>query len=174
MMRKDLNRITLTGRLGADPEARYTQDGTAVTTFRVASNRSYKNAEGQTVDETEWFKVVAWDKLGEVCGEYLQKGSRVYIEGRLKTRAWQDHSGQTRYSTEVVANELIMLDSPPRNQPEPAQPGGPQATQEVAWGARPAPAQQPGPTANAVRWGKPKTIRPRDPIAYPEDEELPF
>jgi single-strand DNA-binding protein len=110
-MSKDLNKVQLIGRLGADPEMRYTQQGNAVTNFRVASSRTWKKADGTNEEETEWFKIVAWNKLGEICGEYLRKGARVYIEGRLKTRSWQDDSGQTRYMTEVIAEDLIMLDS---------------------------------------------------------------
>jgi single-strand DNA-binding protein len=110
-MSKDLNKVQLIGRLGADPEMRYTSQGNAVTTFRVASSRTWKKADGQLEEETEWFRVVAWNRLGEVCGEYLRKGSRVYVEGRLKTRSWQDQDGQTRYMTEVVAEDMIMLDS---------------------------------------------------------------
>ncbi len=110
-MSRDLNKVQLIGRLGADPEMRYTAQGNAVTTFRVASSRTWKKADGQLEEETEWFRVVAWNRLGEVCGEYLRKGSRVYIEGRLKTRSWQDQEGQTRYITEVVAEDMIMLDS---------------------------------------------------------------
>ncbi len=110
-MSRDLNKVQLIGRLGADPEMRYTAQGNAVTTFRVASSRTWKKADGQLEEETEWFRVVAWNRLGEVCGEYLRKGSRVYIEGRLKTRSWQDQEGQTRWITEVVAEDMIMLDS---------------------------------------------------------------
>lgn len=110
-MSRDLNKVQIIGRLGADPEMRYTQQGNAVTSFRVASSRTWKKADGNSEEETEWFRVVAWNRLGEVCGEYLRKGSRVYIEGRLKTRSWQDDSGQTRYMTEVVAEDMIMLDS---------------------------------------------------------------
>ncbi len=111
-MSKDLNKVQLIGRLGADPEMRYTQQGNAIANFRVASSRTWKKADGQTEEETEWFKVVAWNRLGEVCGEYLHKGSRVYIEGRLKTRSWDDQqTGEKRYMTEVIADDMIMLDS---------------------------------------------------------------
>ena len=86
-MSKDLNKVQLTGRLGKDPETKYTAQGNAVTQFTVASNRSWKTAEGDARDDTEWFTVVAWNKLGEICAQYLRKGSRVYIEGRLQTRS---------------------------------------------------------------------------------------
>src|SRR5689334_10389251 len=110
-MVKELNKVQMTGRLGADPEMRLTPQGYAVTTFRVASNRSWRSADGETHEDTEWFRVVAWNKLAEVCNQYLVKGARVYVEGRLQTRQWQDQEGQTRYSTEVIANDMIMLDS---------------------------------------------------------------
>lgn len=111
-MAKDLNKVMLTGHLGADPEMRYTPQGSAVTTFRVAANRSWKSADGVQHDDTEWFRIVAWDKLAEVCNQYLTKGTRVYVEGRLQTRKWQDkETGQDRYLTEVVASDMIILSS---------------------------------------------------------------
>ena len=110
-MAKDLNKVMLTGYLGADPEMRYTPQGSAVTTFRVASGRSWKSSDGSQHEETEWFRCVAWDKLGEICNQYLTKGTRVYVEGRLRTNKWQDkETGQDRYSTEVIASDMIMLD----------------------------------------------------------------
>jgi single-strand DNA-binding protein len=110
-MAKDLNKVMLTGHLGADPEMRYTPQGSAVTTFRVASGRTWKSADGTQHDDTEWFRIVAWDKLGEICNQYLTKGTRVYIEGRLQTRKWQDKDGQDRYMTEVIASDMIILSS---------------------------------------------------------------
>jgi single-strand DNA-binding protein len=83
----------------------------AVTTFSVAVSRTWRTPEGENKDETEWFRVVAWQKLAETCNEYLRKGMRVYIEGRLQTRKWTDQQGQERYTTEVVANEMVMLTS---------------------------------------------------------------
>src|SRR5262245_61103785 len=110
-MAKELNKVQLTGRLGADPEMRFTPQGHAVTTFRVASNRSWRSSDGETHEDTEWFRVVAWNKLAEICNQFLAKGARVYVEGRLQTRQWQDHEGQMRYSTEVIANDMIILDT---------------------------------------------------------------
>jgi single-strand DNA-binding protein len=110
-MAKELNKVQLTGRLGADPEMRFTPQGHAVTTFRVASNRSWRSSDGEAHEDTEWFRVVAWNKLAEICNQFLAKGARVYVEGRLQTRQWQDQEGQTRYSTEVVANDMILLDT---------------------------------------------------------------
>ncbi len=108
-MAKDLNKVQLTGHLGADPEMRYTAQGSAVTTFRVASNRTWRDKDGNAHEETEWFRIVAWDKLGEICNQYLTKGTRVYIEGRLQTRKWTDRDGQDRYTTEVIAQDMIIL-----------------------------------------------------------------
>lgn len=111
-MSKDLNKVLIIGRLGKDPETRYTPQGSAMTRFTVASGRRWRTAEGEDREDTEWFNVVAWDKLAETCGQYLQKGSRVYIEGRLQTRSWDDQAtGQKRYMTEVIANDMIMLES---------------------------------------------------------------
>ncbi|MCG8353613.1 MAG: single-stranded DNA-binding protein [Chloroflexales bacterium] len=110
-MAKDLNKVQLTGHLGADPEMRYTAQGSAVTTFRVASNRAWKDRDGNPHEDTEWFRIVAWDRLGEICNQYLTKGTRVYVEGRLQTRKWTDQEGQERYMTEVVAQDMIILSS---------------------------------------------------------------
>lgn len=125
-MSRDLNKVMLIGRLGADPELRYTPQGTAVAQMRLAVNRRPRRAEGEQReqrDETDWFTVVAWDRLANTCSQYLAKGSRIYIEGRLQTRSWDDQNGQKRYATEVVANDMIMLDSR-RDQDRSGVPGG--------------------------------------------------
>jgi len=110
-MAKDLNKVLIIGRLGKDPELRYTGSGSPVTTFTVAAGRQWKDSNGEQRDETEWFSIVVWNKLAEICSQHLSKGSRVYIEGRLQTRSWEDtQTGQTRYRTEVVANDMIILD----------------------------------------------------------------
>ena len=106
-----LNKVMIIGNLGADPEMKYTPSGKAVTNFRVAVGRSYKGPDGELKDETEWFRVIVWDKLAEICNQYLHKGSKVYLEGRLQTRQWKDNNGQDRYTTEVIANEMQMLDA---------------------------------------------------------------
>lgn len=104
-----INKAILIGNLGADPEVRYTQSGTQVTTFNVATTERYKGQDGQMQESTEWHRIVAWQRLAEICGEYLSKGSRVYIEGKIQTRKWQDQSGNDRYTTEIVAREMKML-----------------------------------------------------------------
>jgi single-strand DNA-binding protein len=98
------------GHLGAEPELRFTPQGTPVTTFRVASGRSWKDAAGATQTATEWFRVVAWNALAEVCSEYLRTGSRVYVEGRLQSRTWTGDDGHERSTSEVIAYEVILLD----------------------------------------------------------------
>ena len=106
-----INKVILIGNLGADPEIRYTQSGTPVVNFRVATTERWKTQDGQQQEQTEWHSIVAWRRLAEICGEYLSKGSRVYIEGKLQTRKWQDQNGNDRYTTEIVANEMKMLDT---------------------------------------------------------------
>jgi single-strand DNA-binding protein len=105
-----LNRIEIIGNLGKDVELRYTQSGSAVALFSVATTERYKNKSGEKVEETEWHNVVAWSKLAEICGEFLHKGSKVYISGKSKTRKWQDKNGNDKYTTEIIASEMIMLD----------------------------------------------------------------
>ncbi len=113
-MARDLNKVMLTGRLGKDVELRVTPNGRSVATFTVASGRSVRDGEGYK-DQTEWFRVVAWEKLAETCSNYLHKGSHVFIEGRLQTREWQDKEGQKRFSTEVIATDMTMLDAKGQN-----------------------------------------------------------
>ncbi len=104
-----VNKVILVGRLGADPEIRYTAEGQPVATFRIATNETWvKNGERQ--EHTEWHRIVAFGRLAEICGEYLSKGRQVYIEGRLRTRSFEDREGTRRYVTEVIANDMRMLD----------------------------------------------------------------
>ncbi|MFN2196746.1 MAG: single-stranded DNA-binding protein [Anaerolineales bacterium] len=108
-MTRSLNKVMIIGRLGRDPEMRYTPSGRPVTTFSVATSRSWNTSEGERRTETEWFNVVAWGSLAEICKQYLNKGQQVYVEGRLQTRYWDDADGNKHYSTEIVVNEMIML-----------------------------------------------------------------
>jgi single-strand DNA-binding protein len=105
-----LNKVMIIGNLGADPEMKYMSDGTAMTRFNVAVSRTFTNQSGERKEETEWFKVVAWRKTAEICSQYLQKGSKVYVEGRLQTRSWDTPEGEKRYMTEVVADTVQFLD----------------------------------------------------------------
>jgi single-strand DNA-binding protein len=105
-----LNKVMLIGNLGADPEMRFTPSGNPVTSFRIAVNRVYNSPEGERKEETEWFSIVTWNRLAETCNQYLTKGQKVYIEGRLRTRTWDGQDGQKHYRTEVIANQVIFLD----------------------------------------------------------------
>jgi single-strand DNA-binding protein len=108
-MSRGLNKVMIIGNLGRDPEMRYTPSGRPVTTFSVATSRSWNTSEGERRVETEWFNVVAWSSLAEICKQYLTKGQQVYIEGRLQTRQWDDSDGKKHTSVEIVANEMIIL-----------------------------------------------------------------
>lgn len=106
-----LNKAMIIGRLGSDPEVRYTQSNTAVATMNVATNERYKDANGEQQERTEWHRVVAWGRLAEICQQYVKKGSLVYFEGPIQTREWEDKEGQKRYTTEIKALSMQMLDS---------------------------------------------------------------
>lgn len=111
-MRRGINKVIILGNLGNDPETRYMPNGSAVTNISVATSESWKDKEsGQEQERTEWHRVVFFNRLAEIAGEYLRKGSKVYIEGQLRTRKWQDKSGNDRYTTEIVASDMQMLDS---------------------------------------------------------------
>jgi single-strand DNA-binding protein len=118
-MSRGLNKVMIIGRLGRDPEMRYTPSGKPVTTFSVATHRSWNTSEGERKTETEWFNVVAWGSLAEICKEYLSKNRLVYIDGRLQTRHWDDAEGNKHTSVEIVANEMIMLDERRENDQSP-------------------------------------------------------
>ena len=108
-MARGLNKVLLIGHLGCDPEMRYTPSGRPVTSFSMSTSRSWTSPEGERREETEWFNIVAWGNLAEICKQYLAKGHQVYIEGRLQTRGWEDETGKKHFRTEVVANEMIIL-----------------------------------------------------------------
>jgi single-strand DNA-binding protein len=108
-MSRGLNKVMIIGNLGRDPEMRYTPSGRPVTTFSVATSRTWNTSEGEKHVETEWFNVVSWSNLAEICKQYLAKGQQVYIEGRLQTRHWDDQEGNKHTSVEIVANEMIIL-----------------------------------------------------------------
>ena len=111
-MARGVNKVILIGNLGADPEVRYTTSGGAVANLRLATTDQWRDkATGENREQTEWHRVVMFGRLGEIAGEYLKKGSKIYIEGSIRTRKWTDKEGQDRYTTEIVANEMQMLDS---------------------------------------------------------------
>lgn len=124
-----INKAILIGNLGSDPETRYTQSGSAVANFTVATTERWKGQDGQMQEATEWHRIVAFKRLAEICGEYLQKGSRVYIEGKIQTRKWQDQNGNDKYTTEIVAREMKML-TPRVESQSPVAGGGGQDYQE--------------------------------------------
>ena len=128
-----VNKVILIGNLGKDPEIRTTPQGTTLARFSVATSTTWKDASGAKQERTEWHDVVAWEKLAQICGEYLHKGKMVYIEGSLQTRSWEDQAGQKRYKTEIKANNVVMLSPPPRSD-----------------ASRPAPAKEEGEAAEPV------------------------
>jgi single-strand DNA-binding protein len=117
-----VNKAILIGRLGKDPEVRYTPDGTMVTNFNLATDEQWKDKNGEKVQKTEWHRIVTFGKLAEICGNYLVKGKMVFIEGKIQTRAWDDKDGVKRYTTEIVANNMQMLDSKGQNKAEDSHP----------------------------------------------------
>ncbi|MFQ3597607.1 MAG: single-stranded DNA-binding protein [Chloroherpetonaceae bacterium] len=162
-MARDLNKVMLIGRLGADPEARSTPSGSTVVNFNLATGDSYKDKNtGQMVDKTEWHRIVVWDKLGEICRQYLHKGSLVYIEGRLQTRSWDDKdTGKKNYMTEIVCSDMQILT--PKSQSD----RGGYATPASEYDEPPA---QPSPKASAPR---PKSSSDA-PSSEPKNDDLPF
>jgi len=138
------------GNLGRDPEMRYTPNGQAVTQFTVATNRNYRDQQGEWQKETEWFRVVVWGQQAERTAEYLRKGSKVYIEGRIQTRQWEDQNGQKRYTTELIANTVTNLERRPTE--EGAEFSGDREAQPAS--------AQPGQPAQSAQPGQPTAARP--------------
>jgi single-strand DNA-binding protein len=135
-MARGVNKVILVGNLGADPDTRYMPSGKAVTNIRVATSESWKDRQtGDMQERTEWHSIVMYDKLGEIAAEYLRKGSQVYIEGKIRTRKWQDKEGKDRYTTEVIADQMQMLGSRGGGGGAPSEPREPRST------SRPAPAE---------------------------------
>jgi single-strand DNA-binding protein len=177
-MAKDLNKVQIIGRLGGDPEMRYLASGAAVTNFSVASGRSWKDRDGAAHEETEWFRVVAWEKLGEICNQYLTKGMRVYIEGRLQTRKYTDRDGIERYATEVVAQDMIMLSPKGSSAPaedflddeQPEQPAPPPPSPSSAPAA---PARRAASSPRTSAPNAPRVSR-NQPRPIESDDDIPF
>ncbi len=128
-----INKVILIGNLGSDPEVRYTPSGVAVANFSIATSEEWKDKDsGEKKERTEWHRIVAWRRLGEICGEYLSKGRQVYVEGRIQTNTWEDKEGNKRYTIEIVANTVQFLGGPgsadmgrPESPPVPEFPGTP-------------------------------------------------
>ncbi len=168
MATRSLNKVMLIGHLGKDPELRYTTNGQAVATFDVATSESWTDNNNQTQERTEWTRVVAWGKLGEIAGEFLAKGKQVYIEGRLQTRSWEDQNGVKRYTTEVNARELIMLGGRGEGAQGGARPPHPADSYDT--GAPAAAPTHTGPAAAKTNAAPPASPAPD---AMPEDD-IPF
>lgn len=115
-----VNKVTLLGNLGADPETKKTASGQSITLFNVATSNAWTNKEGQRQEHTEWHRVVVWGRQAETCAEYLAKGRKVYVEGRMQTRSWEDDKNQKRYTTEVVASQVLFLSGSPEKRTEPS------------------------------------------------------
>ena len=155
-MARGINKVILIGNLGSDPEVRYTPNGAPVANFSLATSESWNDRNtGERQERTEWHRLVLWSKLAEIAGQYLKKGAKIYVEGRLQTRSWDDQSGQKRYTTEVVVNDMQMLDSRGEG-------GG--SGRDTGYPDRPAAGQNAGPAAQ--------------PDAPPppggDDDDLPF
>ncbi|MEM1145165.1 MAG: single-stranded DNA-binding protein [Pseudomonadota bacterium] len=164
MASRGVNKVILVGNLGADPETRFLPSGGSVTNVSLATSETWKDKQtGQPQERTEWHRVVFFNRLAEIAGEYLRKGSKVYVEGALRTRKWQDQSGQDRYTTEIVGNEMQMLDS--RN-----------ATGAYDAGGYPGP----GAGAPSPAGGAPSPAVTNQPVAQPSpmndiaDDDIPF
>ena len=125
-----LNKMLVIGNVGTDPDMRYTPNGNPVTSFRLATGRTYTTSDGERRQDTEWFTVVAWNQLAEQCNQFLIKGRRVYVEGRLKSNSWTGPDGQMRFSNEIVANRVLFLDRGPSAEPEGEGGSEPAATPE--------------------------------------------
>lgn len=165
-MARGINKVILVGNLGNDPETRYMPSGGAVTNISVATSETWKDKQtGQPQERTEWHRVVFFNRLAEIAGEYLRKGSKVYVEGSLRTRKWQDQSGNDKYTTEIVASEMQMLDSRGG-----AQQGGGHPD-DGGYGAAPAPSQAQAPAAApAPQQGQPAPAQDFNDF----DDDIPF
>ena len=161
-MARGVNKVILIGNLGQDPELRYTGSGTAVCNMRLATNESYTDRDGEQVDKVEWHSLVAWGRLGEICNEYLSKGSKAYFEGSLQTRKWQDKQGNDRWSTEVKIREMMFLDSKQNGQQQ-------GYGQQSEYDQRPQ--QQPQQGQKKPQQGPPQENQEE---TFEPDDELPF
>ncbi len=159
-MARGVNKVILIGNAGADPELRYTPGGSAVSNFSIATNESWTNSSGERQERTEWHRIVVWGRLAEICNQYLRKGSKVYIEGKLQTSSWEGQDGVKRYTTEVVARDMQMLDS--RGDMDGNFGGEPQSQQ-----ATPQPQ-----AASTTAQGQGGTES--EPPPYAADDDLPF
>ena len=169
MARKGINKVIVLGNLGQDPETRYLPNGNAVTNISIATSESWKDkTSGQDQERTEWHRVVFFNRLAEIAGEYLRKGSKVYVEGSLKTNKWQDQSGNDRYTTEIVAAEMQMLDS--RGEGQPAQPPQQASQQQAPKQAQQQPPQRQAPQQQQQRQAQPAQPQNQHHVQAPQQQ----
>jgi single-strand DNA-binding protein len=158
-MARGVNKVILIGNLGSDPEVRYTPDGVPVANFNLATSESWNDRNtGERQERTEWHRLVLWRKLAEIAGQYLKKGAKIYVEGKLQTRSWDDQSGQKRYTTEIVVNDMQMLDSRGEGG------GGGSGGRDAGYSDRPASGQNVGPASQPAA----------PPPPGGDDDDLPF
>lgn len=172
-MARGINKVILVGNLGQDPDVKYMPNGNAVTNVTLATSDSWKDKQtGQPQERTEWHRVVFFNRLAEIAGEYLRKGSKVYVEGALRTRKWQDQSGQDRYTTEIVASEMQMLDGRGSDAGM-GQSGGGYAQQDDPMGyGQPAPSR---PTQSTPSQSAPAQSKPAPAAGFDDfDDDIPF
>ena len=179
MAQRGVNKVILVGNLGQDPEIRYMQNGKAVANLSMATSETWKDQQGQQQEKTEWHRVIAFDKLAEIIGEYVKKGSKIYCEGKLQTRKWTDQQGVERYSTEIVINEMQMLDSKPQGQQQAQQGGwGQQAPQRQQ---QQAPVNQQSAPQQQYNYNQPPSAQQGAPAQQPQhngqqqwNSDIPF
>ena len=169
MAQRGVNKVILVGNLGQDPEIRYMQNGKAVANLSMATSETWKDQQGQQQEKTEWHRVIAFDKLAEIIGEYVKKGSKIYCEGKLQTRKWTDQQGVERYSTEIVISEMQMLDSKPQGQQQAQQGGwGQQAPQRQQ---QQAPVNQQSAPQQQYNYNQPPSAQQGAPAQQPQQQQ---
>ena len=161
MASKGVNKAVILGNVGNDPELRYMSNGKAVANFTVATSEQWKDQQGQKQERTEWHRMVAYDKLAEIIGQYVKKGSKLYLEGKLQTREWTDQQGQKKYTTEIIVSEMQMLDGKPQQGSQ--QPQGQQQQQ---------PQRQQAPQNNGYQQARNQPIQTQDAPQF--DDDLPW
>ena len=166
MASKGVNKAVILGNVGNDPELRFMSNGKAVANFTVATSEQWKDQQGQKQERTEWHRMVAYDKLAEIIGQYVKRGSKLYLEGKLQTREWTDQQGQKKYTTEIIVNEMQMLDGKPQ--------GGQQAQgqQQAQQGQQQQPQRQQAPQNNGYQQARSQPVQQQDAPQF--DDDLPW
>lgn len=172
-MARSINKVILIGNLGDEPDLGYTQSGSAVCNMSIATDESYVDNDGNEVDRTEWHDIVAWGRLAETCGEYLSRGSKVYVEGTLQTNQWETRDGETRYSTEVKALEVQFLDGGPGGSGPSSEGAGGASSSQRAAGPQP-PAGGPGSSNQQSKNGQSTDGSSDQGDTFEPDDNLPF